>query len=73
MNVVFEVRFDARPLEVLRMRPPAMRTQNDVDTGNGNDSYDDRALKQISFLHNISAFSCRTERQNAHAARAAYA
>ena len=45
MNVISEVCFDARPLEVVEMRPPAVRSDHNIKTYNRNDADDDRSLE----------------------------
>jgi hypothetical protein len=45
VNVICEIRFDASPGKVLRVRATTVRTDNDIKTYNGNDADDDRSLE----------------------------
>src|ERR1041384_1791942 len=51
MNVVCQIGLDAAPRKVLQPRPPAVRTENDIDPEDRDDSDNDRALEQVLLLH----------------------
>ena len=69
MNIFGQSRFDARVGEVFEVRPAPVRSNYDVQAGQGDNPDDDRTLKEIFLLHELLG-AARFSRINAGHRRA---